>query len=249
MEISNDIIERIALAKSVAVLTGAGVSAESGVKTFRDPDGLWTKMNPQELASVDGFMNNPELVWSFYRERAHIIDKVKPNAGHYALANMEKLFPRFELITQNVDGLHAAAGSTNVRELHGNLIDNRCFDCERPFKGELPEDELPRCPECGGGIRPSVVWFGELLPADAMQAAEFAALNCGVFFSVGTSAEVYPAANFPFLAKRSGAYLIEVNPNETALTPFADAALRGTSAKVLPVLVENIEEFRNKSER
>ncbi len=247
MDISTGTIERLAQAKFVAALTGAGVSAESGIKTFRDPDGLWTKMNPQELASVDGFMSNPELVWSFYRERAHIIDKVKPNAGHYALAEMEKLFPRFELITQNVDRLHAAAGSKNVRELHGNLIDNRCFDCERPFEGELTEDERPRCPECGGRIRPSVVWFGELLPSGAVQAAEFAALNCQVFLGVGTSAEVYPAANLPFLAKQSGAYLIEVNPNETALTPFADAVLRGSSAEALPVLVEKIKDFRNKS--
>ncbi len=205
MQIPEIVIEKLAAADKVVVLTGAGVSAESGIKTFRDPDGLWSKMNPAELASPQGFMKNPTLVWEWYRHRREIINSVKPNPGHYAIAEMEKMFKNFALFTQNVDRLHQAAGSKKVFELHGNIIDNHCFRCEAPFKGEtnLPDKQLPKCPECGGQIRPSVVWFGENLPADVLDAASDYAKDAEVFLTVGTSAEVYPAANIPLLAKDS----------------------------------------------
>ncbi|MCX7880496.1 MAG: NAD-dependent deacylase [Ignavibacteria bacterium] len=243
MEIPDDLIDALTCANFVAALTGAGVSAESGIKTFRDPDGLWAKFNPMELASIDGFLSNPQRVWDWYQYRREVINNAKPNPGHYALAEMEKLFPQFTLITQNVDRLHQKAGSKKVIELHGNIIENHCFQCKRPFEGEtaLPDGEIPKCPSCGGLIRPSVVWFGELLPFDALTEAEQSATECNVFFSIGTSAEVYPAANLPLIAKRSGALVVEVNPNYTALTPYVDFKISETSAVALPAIVEEVK--------
>ncbi len=245
MVIPESLLEALEKARSITVLTGAGVSAESGIKTFRDPDGLWSQFNPAELASVDGFMSNPELVWQWYQYRRQIINNAMPNAGHYAIAEMEKLFKNFVLVTQNVDRLHQRAGSSKVWELHGNIIDNHCFNCKRPYIGEtnLPDKQLPKCPVCGGLIRPSVVWFGELLPFEALSAAEEAAYNCDVFLSVGTSAEVYPAANLPLIAKRSGAFVVEVNPNRTAISHYMDVCLRETSAVALPKLIEEYKKF------
>jgi NAD-dependent deacetylase len=243
MEISKNILEALKKAKYIAVLTGAGVSAESGIKTFRDPDGLWAKLNPMELASVDGFMSNPEIVWDWYQHRREIVNNSMPNPGHYALAEMEGLFPKFTLITQNVDRLHQRAGSKNVLELHGNIIENHCFNCKKPYEGEvtLPDKKLPRCPECGGMIRPSVVWFGEMLPIDALSGAEEAACNCDVFFSVGTSAEVYPAANLPLLAKDNGAFVVEVNPNITPISRYVDARIPFASGLGLPGIIEKLK--------
>ncbi|HPI21481.1 MAG TPA: NAD-dependent deacylase [Candidatus Kapabacteria bacterium] len=245
MEIPNELLEILHKVRKVVVLTGAGVSAESGIATFRDPNGLWTKMNPAELASVQGFMSNPKLVWSWYEHRRDIISSTKPNPGHYSIAEMQEIFTDFTLITQNVDRLHQAAGSKNVIELHGNIIDNHCQKCKKPFKGEtsLPDEELPKCPECGGMIRPSVVWFGENLPLEALSSAEDAAESCEVFFSVGTSAEVYPAAALPIKAKQCGAVLIEVNPNQTALTKYADFRLEAPSGVALPILLEKLKKI------
>ncbi len=225
-------------ARSVAVLTGAGVSAESGVPTFRGSEGLWTKFRPEELANVDAFMSNPRLVWEWYLHRREIVNNVEPNQGHYALVEMEELFEDFTLITQNVDGLHERAGSKNILELHGNISKNKCFDCSRPYEGEinLESGELPRC-QCGGRIRPDVVWFGELLPAHAINAAFEASNRAELFFSVGTSAIVHPAASMPLAAKRNGAYLVEVNPEVTPLTEIADCALMGKSGDILPEIV------------
>ncbi|MCX7909383.1 MAG: NAD-dependent deacylase [Ignavibacteria bacterium] len=244
MEIPGTLIEILAKANYVAVLTGAGISAESGIKTFRDPDGLWAKFNPMELASIDGFMSNPQRVWEWYQYRRDIINKAVPNPGHLALVEFEKIFPKFTLITQNVDRLHQRAGSTNVIELHGNIIENHCFSCKEPYFGEtdLPGGEVPRCPKCGGMIRPSVVWFGEMLPIEALNQAEEAAMECDVFFSIGTSAEVYPAANLPYIAKRSGAVLVEVNPNPTVLSPYVDFRIAESSAIGLPNLVRLLKQ-------
>ncbi len=249
MEIPDILIERLKNAKHVAVLTGAGVSAESGIKTFRDPDGLWAKFNPAELASIDGFISNPDLVWSWYQHRVEMINNAKPNPGHFAIAEMEKIFADFTLITQNVDRLHQRAGSRNVLELHGNIVENHCFDCKKPFTGktDLPNNELPKCTHCGGRIRPSVVWFGEMLPPQAIDSANRAAQNCDVFFSVGTSAEVFPAANLPYVAKRRGAFVVEVNPNETKLSRDADIHLKGASGEVLPLLLEKFINFTKTS--
>jgi NAD-dependent deacetylase len=220
-------------AKSVAVLTGAGVSAESGIATFRDPDGLWAKFSPRELASMDGFLANPERVREWYAYRKAIARSVEPNAGHYALAALEqRARGTFTLITQNVDRLHQRAGSVNVLEVHGNLIENRCNDCDH-----IRTDDLLTCPICQGAMRPNVVWFGEELPQDVFAAAEQAAMTCDVMIVAGTSAEVYPAAGLPYTAKRYGGVLVEVNPNRTELTAEAHHVLTGTSAHILPLLV------------
>lgn len=223
----------------VAVLTGAGISAESGVPTFRGEDGLWKKFRAEELATVDAFMANPELVWEWYMYRRELMNKVEPNPGHYALAEMEKLFEQFTLITQNVDGLHRRAGSENILELHGNITLNKCFDCNRSFDGkiELSEGNLPHC-ECGGKIRPDVVWFGELLPARAINGAFTASQEAELFFSIGTSAIVHPAASLPVEAKQNGATLVEINIEPTPLTGAADYFFQMKSGEILPRLVE-----------
>ncbi len=240
----DETIELLAGMESIAVLTGAGISAESGVATFRDKDGLWSRFNPAELASMDGFLANPQLVWDWYQYRRGIIDSVQPNPGHRALAEMEELFPRFTLSTQNVDRLHQSAGSRKVLELHGNIIDNFCVDCRKTFEfptGEI--EEIPRC-ECGGLIRPSVVWFGEMLPEDVLRASDMAARQAQVYFSIGTSAEVFPAAQLPLIAQNHGAVLVEINPHETQLSSVADFSLRMPAGEALPALVERIKQIR-----
>lgn len=248
MIVTEELLEKLDAAKHVAALTGAGVSAESGLETFRDAGGLWSKFSPQELSSVEGFMRNPKLVWEWYQMRVEAMNKAKPNPGHYALAEMEELFDEFTLVTQNIDRLHQRAGSKIVHELHGNIVENKCLDCGKPFDGEtaLPDGELARCPVCGGLIRPNVVWFGEMLPAEAIMAAELGARTCDVFFSIGTSAEVYPAANLPYIALQSGAYVVEVNPKETVLSPHADAFLKDPSGEALPFLLRKLTEYRER---
>ncbi len=246
MNIPEEAVKKLYEAEHVAVLTGAGISAESGIATFRDPDGLWAKFNPIELASMDGFMSNPGLVWSWYQHRRKVIYSNKPNPGHYAIAEMQELFPKFTLITQNVDRLHHRAGSRDVYELHGNIIENYCVDCKTPCEEEIntDEEEAPLCKSCGGKIRPNVVWFGEMLPFEALRSSEEAAIACDVFFSVGTSAEVYPAANLPVIAKNHGAYVIEVNPNATAISPYMDTCLSAPSGEALPELLTKLKEYR-----
>lgn len=244
IEIPNDICERIRKANKVVVSTGAGVSAESGVPTFRGADGIWKKMNPQELASVDGFMSNPDLVWEWYQYRRSLMSEVKPNPGHHAIAELEKMVSDFTLITQNIDGLHARAGSVRILELHGNISRNKCLQCERPYPKEINVDDgLAYC-ECGGMIRPDVVWFGEMLPQDTLQDAFRAAEEAGVFISVGTSTLVQPAASLPFIAHRSGAYVVEVNIEPTGLTPTADLFLMGKSGDILPRIIDGLRENR-----
>jgi len=219
----------------VAVLTGAGVSAESGVPTFRSHDGLWKKFKPEELATFEAFMANPKLVWEWYNYRRELMNEVEPNPGHRTLADWEKYFDHFALITQNVDGLHRKAGSTRIYELHGNIQKNKCANCGRP--GEVPEkidpENLPHC-DCGGLMRPDVVWFGELLPAKVIEEAWAKAEECELFFSLGTSSVVQPAASLPLVAKRGGAYIVEVNPEETPLSGMFDEVFRGPSGVVLP---------------
>lgn len=193
MNFSEEFLQALSSARHVAVLTGAGISAESGVATFRDQDGLWQKFNPAELASMEGFMSNPALVWEWYQHRRGIIGGVEPNEGHKALAAMEQQFEKFTLITQNVDRLHQRAGSSAALELHGNLVENYCMDCRAVYhfadeKAELREN--PRCRDCSGLVRPAVVWFGEMLPVETLRAAQIAAQDCQVFLSIGTSAEV-----------------------------------------------------------
>jgi NAD-dependent deacetylase len=230
-------------AKRVAVLTGAGISAESGVPTFRGTEGLWSKFRPEELATVEAFMGNPKLVWEWYLHRRELMSKVSPNPGHFALVEMERHFEDFTLITQNVDGLHRTAGSQNLLEVHGNISRNKCFTCGQPFSGEIDIEagKLPLC-NCGGRIRPDVVWFGELLPEEAVTAAFEAAARAELFFSVGSSALVHPAAAMPFAAKRNGAYLVEINLEPTPLTEFADFAAHGKAGEILPEIVRIMKE-------
>jgi len=239
MTIPQSLAGAIARARSVTVLTGAGVSAESGVPTFRDAQtGLWAQFDPQKLATPDAFRRNPKLVWDWYAWRRKLVAKAEPNAGHRALAVLEGRVSDFALITQNVDGLHRRAGSRNVVELHGNIGRVKCSR-ENTIVEHWTEvgDEVPRCAGCGALLRPDVVWFEETLPPDALQAAEDAARRCQILLVVGTSAEVYPAAALPAYAKSAGATIVEINPNPTPLSDAADYVLRAPAGAVLPALV------------
>jgi len=225
-------------ARSVAVLTGAGVSAESGVPTFRGPDGLWKRHRAESLATPEAFARDPKLVWEWYDWRRCVLSGVKPNAGHYALADLEQRTPNFTLITQNVDGLHELAGSRNVLRVHGSIWMLRCLGCDREQedrRAPLPEIP-PRC-ACGGMLRPGVVWFGESLPAAVWRAAETAARSCDVLLVIGTSALVYPAAGLAHLAKSSGARVVEINVAETPLSREIDEFILGPSGELLPQLI------------
>lgn len=246
MTIPARLVEVLRSAKAVAVLTGAGISAESGVPTFRDAQtGLWAKYQPTELATPEAFRRDPQLVWDWYDWRRKTIAKVRPNAGHLALTRMERQLTtqgaQFTLITQNVDSLHQLAATHNVVELHGNLYRVKCFAEDRPIEfWEAGEVTPPRCPECGGPLRPAVVWFGEALPSDAFNHALQAAAQCEVFFSIGTSSIVEPAASLPRLALEYEAVVVEINPEETPLTASAAYILRGRAGEILPELVKEV---------
>lgn len=244
-----ELIERLARARSVAVLTGAGISAESGVPTFRDPGGLWERFRPEELANVQAFLRNPDLVQRWYAYRRRLVREVEPNPGHYALVELERMVPDFTLITQNVDNLHRRAGSQRVVELHGNLLRSYCIDCGRPADEvdleAAAEGKPVRCPACGGLIRPDVVWFGELLPEEALAEAYAACERAEVFLSVGTSAVVYPAAGLPLEAKRAGAYVAEINLQPSAIADQVDALLLGKAGEILPALVAAVRQARD----
>lgn len=229
-------------ARVVSVLTGAGVSAESGVPTFRDKGGLWQKFKPEQLANFEAFISDPDFVWSWYQHRREIMREVEPNQGHFALAEMENLFGEFNLITQNIDNLHNRAGSKGVTELHGNIERNYCIGC-RTFYNEIDvvEKEVIKCEKCGGLVRPDVVWFGEYLPPEALEHAQKCAERSDVFFSIGTSAEVYPAAMLPLIAKRSGAYTVEVNIKPSAISGELDEVLIGKSGGILFELVNKLK--------
>lgn len=227
-------------ARRVVVLTGAGVSAESGVPTFRDAlGGLWARYDPLEIATPSAFARQPRLVWDWYAERRDALRLVEPNSGHRALVAIERRVGDFLLVTQNVDGLHARAGSRSMVELHGNLARVRCSLEDRIVDrwDAPPGDEPPRCPHCGAFLRPDVVWFEEGLPAEALARAEDAADRCDLMIVAGTSAEVLPAAALPLRAKRAGARVIEINPDATPLSAVADHVLRAPSGEALPSLV------------
>ncbi|MGB8368629.1 MAG: SIR2 family NAD-dependent protein deacylase [Limisphaerales bacterium] len=246
MTIPAELIRQVAAARRVTVLTGAGVSAESGVPTFRDAQtGLWAKFKPEELATPRAFRRNPRLVWDWYDWRRKRVADAQPNPAHHALAEMEKLFPQFRLITQNVDGLHQRAGSRNVIELHGNITRTKCFDEGTvisiwPDTGDVP----PKCPNCGGLLRPDVVWFEEPMPEAEMEQAMQASTHCDVFFSIGTSTVVYPAASLPFEALRNGATVVEINPQPTPFTSEAHHVLTGPAGIVLPQLLAILKNNR-----
>jgi NAD-dependent deacetylase len=253
LEIAGAVLKRLRAATHAMALTGAGISAESGIPTFRAPGtGLWSQYSLEDFATPRAWRRNPKLVWGWYTHRRRLARLAEPNAGHVALAALGDYYPDFTLVTQNVDGLHTRAGSRSVAELHGNIHRFRCTAenvrveyvdpedddaaaMERLEHGEGPE--VPRCPDCGAHLRPDVVWFEEQLPTEVYARAEAAALRCEVCFVVGTSVLVYPAAGLPLLARERHALLVEVNPEETELTPLADLSLRGSAGLVLPRLV------------
>jgi NAD-dependent deacetylase len=236
-------LSRLGIGKDpyVAVLTGAGVSAESGVPTFRGEEGLWKNYRAEELATPGAFARDPELVWEWYDWRRQVCAGTEPNPAHDAIARLDRSLSRFLLVTQNVDGLHARAGSKRIVELHGNIFRARCTRCGsvREDLGVPLEEIPPRC-DCGAGLRPDVVWFGEGLPETALRDAFEASRACDLMVVVGTSAVVQPAASMPLLAEQAGARVIEVNPDTTPITPFMDLHLEGKAAEILPGLVTEL---------
>jgi NAD-dependent protein deacetylase/lipoamidase len=242
-----EVAEQLRACHHLVVLTGAGVSQESGIPTFRDAlTGLWSRFDAEQLATPEAFAANPALVWGWYEWRRALVLRCQPNAAHRAIAELSQRVPRLTLVTQNIDGLHQRAGSPIVLELHGSLYQPYCEACRRPHTlpdtpPDLPEGGIPlsppRCDHCAGRIRPGVVWFGESLPLDAWKQAESAANGCDLLLSVGTSSLVYPAAELPLVAARRGAGVIQINPAATALDSVAPFNLRGTAAEVLPDLV------------
>ena len=237
--------ELLARAQRPVVFTGAGVSAESGIPTFRDAlTGLWAKFDPEQLATEEGFRANPPLVWAWYASRREAIAAAQPNAAHRAIAAWGARRPELCVVTQNVDGLHQRAGSRDVLELHGSIVRARCLaGCGDPdgIPG-APDWRLdarvpPPCPRCGAPLRPDVVWFGEFLPEAALERAQRAARECDAMLVVGTSGQVWPAAELPFIAHRAGAAVVVVDPGPTAIDEIADAALRGRAGELLPALL------------
>jgi NAD-dependent deacetylase len=242
------VFEKLSNARTVCAFTGAGMSAESNIPTFRGNEGLWKKFKPEELANFDAFMRNPELVWEWYSARKKIIHEARPNPGHAALVAMEGLVEEVIVITQNIDNLHRRAGSSVVYELHGNIERNYCIKC-----GEIYYDDAllsralpPKCDTCGGLVRPDVVWFGEFLPQDEFNASESAAQRADVFFLLGTSGIVYPAASIPRLARQSGAFLVEINTERTPASDIADVTVLGTTGTVLPQIVGILRQLKEK---
>lgn len=237
--IPNELIAALRHARRVAVLTGAGISAESGIPTFREAQtGLWSRYHPEELATPEAFQRNPQLVWEWYVWRRHMVTQALPNAGHAALVTMQAHVPQWTLITQNVDGLHQRAGSRGVIELHGSLMRYVCSARRHEVHIDVPAVGMPPlCPACGRLVRPDVVWFGESLPSAALEAAFAAAASCDVFLAVGTSAVVQPAASLPLEALAGGALTVEINPDETPLSRRVDLVLHGPAGQVLPALV------------
>ena len=233
-------IEKIKNARNIVFFTGAGISAESGIATFRGKGGIWNKFKPEELANFDAFMKNPSMVWEWYSYRRDIVRNALPNFGHKAIAEFQNYIPKVTVITQNIDNLHKRAGSKNIFELHGNIERNYCINC-KTFYNEIESIEIPKC-KCGGLIRPDVVWFGELLPEDQFKGAEIASSECDLFFVVGTSAVVYPAASLIYTAKQCGAFIIEVNTEKTEIHSITNLSIKGKAGIILPEILGKIQE-------
>jgi NAD-dependent deacetylase len=242
--VPDELVTRLAHARHVAVLTGSGISAESGVPTFRDAQtGLWARFRPEDLATPDAFAREPALVWEWYAWRRELVARAEPNAGHRALVALAQRVPRLTLITQNVDGLHQRAGSVDVIEFHGNIARSRCSRegvAVEPPAGS--RDVPPRCPRCGAHVRPDVVWFGETIPPLALEHAFDAAHGCDLFLSVGTSSQVYPAAGLAEAAHAAGACVVEINPERTPHSRFATWQLAGPAGEMLPALLAALAE-------
>lgn len=228
--------DRVRQAKEIVFVTGAGISQESGIPTFRGKDGLWRKYDAMKLATIDAFYENPKLVWEWYEERRRNILSAQPNAGHLAIAELEK-FRSVHVLTQNVDGLHQRAGSAKVHELHGSIITIRCTSCD--FKETITSSfsKLPPICKCGNILRPDVVWFGEPLPQDVWNEAMQRAISCDLMVVAGTSLAVSPANLLPVYARQNGSTLIEINPEETSMSSGMDLSIRLPAAKAIPQLV------------
>jgi NAD-dependent deacetylase len=245
--LSEAFLHKLSQAKKILFFTGAGISAESGIPTFRGQNGLWKKFKPEELANYNAFTRNPELVWEWYNYRKKIINQAKPNDGHLAIAQMQGLFDEVTVVTQNIDNLHSRAGSKNIFELHGNIERNYCIKCHKYYNEDLDfSNGVPKC-SCGGLIRPDVVWFGEYLPQDQFEGGETAAIQSDIFFVVGTSAVVYPAANLIYVAKKAGSFIVEVNIVETEISSICDESFFGEAGKILPEIVKYLKSFNDKN--
>ena len=231
-----DIADQLKKAKDIVFVTGAGISQESGIPTFRGKDGLWRKYDPMTLATIDAFYQNPKLVWEWYEERRQNILAANPNPGHLAIAELEQ-YKQVTVLTQNIDGLHQRAGSTSVYELHGSIITIKCTICD--FKNTITSSfsQLPPICKCGNILRPDVVWFGEALPQDIWKSAMEKSSSCDIMIVVGTSLAVSPANLLPVYAKENGALMIEVNPDQTPMSGIMDLSLRSSAAKALPELL------------
>ena len=247
LQIPDEIRERLRTARRAVAFSGAGVSRESGLDTFRGAGGLWERMRPEELATPEAFRADPGKVWRWYAWRYQTASGAQPNPAHLALVRWETLFQPFVLITQNVDGLHARAGSQGLLELHGTLLRARCHRCGRQRDmGEAIQESpevSPAC-ECGGRFRPAVVWFGENLDPRVLTRAQDEAATCDLFLSVGTSSTVYPAAGLIELAHRVGACVIEVNPEPTPFSSLVDLHIGAPAGEAVPRLTEEIEQCR-----
>ena len=236
MKMFDTVAQKLKDSRKIVFVTGAGISQESGIPTFRGKDGYWRKYDPMKLASINAFYDDPKLVWEWYDDRRKNILDVKPNEGHFAISQMEE-FKDVVVLTQNIDGLHQRSGSTNVLELHGSIIRIKCTVCD--FIDNITEnfESLPPKCKCGSILRPDVVWFGESLPQNIWQSAIKEASICDVMIVVGTSLVVSPANTLPVYAKQNGATLIEVNPEETVMSHDMDLSIHATSVEVLPKLL------------
>ncbi|MDJ0927929.1 MAG: NAD-dependent deacylase [Gammaproteobacteria bacterium] len=242
MTVPRALVNRLRAARHLLILTGSGVSAASGIPTFRAAGtGLWARFRPDELATPEAFARDPALVWQWYCWRRDLVNAAEPNAAHHAIAELQRRLSRVTLVTQNVDGLHQRAGSSDVIEFHGNIHRNRC-----PQHGVInldrePRDKPPPCPDCGDNLRPDVVWFGETIPEQSLSASLAAASDCDLMLIAGTASVVYPAAGLAELAKANGAWLIEANTETTPLSAMADCELRGSAADSLPAVIQALD--------
>jgi NAD-dependent deacetylase len=241
----DSIAEQLKKAKKIVFVTGAGISQESGIPTFRGNDGLWRNYDAMKLATIDAFYDNPKLIWEWYNERRQNIFAAEPNLGHKAIAELEK-FSKVVVLTQNIDGLHQIAGSSKVLELHGSIVKIKCTVCD--YKDEILTEfsDMPPLCKCGNILRPDVVWFGEGLPQDVWEEAIIHANSCDVMIIAGTSLVVSPANTLPIYAKQNNAILIEINPDETIMTSNMDMSIRSTSATALPELVSFFKKMYTK---
>jgi NAD-dependent deacetylase len=234
----HDLKRRLAQAHAIAVLTGAGMSADSGVPTFRGADGLWRNNRAEDLATPEAFERDPRLVWEWYNWRRELIATKRPNPAHHALVELEQRASRYWMITQNVDGLHRDAGSRQLSEIHGNIWKVRCTACRQVSDNrQVPIPLLPRCEQCGGLLRPHIVWFGESLAQEDLERSYAALESCEVLLIIGTSGVVYPAASFAPVAKQAGAFVAELNLDPTPNSDIVDVSIRGRASEIVPQLL------------